>query len=56
VKAHVVLAEGEQATEEELLADIQTRLARFKCPNSIVITDDLPHLLTGKVLRRALRT
>jgi long-chain acyl-CoA synthetase len=56
VKAHVVLAEGEQATEEELLADIQIRLARFKCPNSIVITDDLPHLLTGKVLRRALRT
>lgn len=56
VKAYVVLAEGAAATEAELLDDIQARLARFKCPNSIEIVDDLPHLLTGKVLRRALRT
>ena len=56
VKAHVVLEPGAEATEEELLADVQTRLARFKCPTSIAIVDELPHLLTGKVLRRALRT
>ena len=56
VKAYVVLAAGENATEEELIADVSRRVARFKAPNSIEIVDDLPRLLTGKVLRRALRT
>jgi long-chain acyl-CoA synthetase len=56
VKAFVVLEEGAEATEDELIADVQNRLARFKCPRSIEIVDTLPHLLTGKVLRRALRT
>ena len=56
VKAYVVLAGGAIATEEELIADVSTRVARFKAPNSVDIVDDLPRLLTGKVLRRALRT
>ena len=56
VKAFIVLESGEAATEEELIAGVQERLARFKCPTSIEIVDELPHLLTGKVLRRALRT
>ena len=56
VKAYVVLAGGASATEEELIADVSTRVARFKAPNAIDIVDDLPRLLTGKVLRRALRT
>ena len=56
VKAFVVLEQGADATEAELIADVQSRLARFKCPRSIEIVDTLPHLLTGKVLRRALRT
>ncbi|HVL65270.1 MAG TPA: long-chain fatty acid--CoA ligase [Actinomycetota bacterium] len=55
VRAYVTLADGADASEEGLLADVRTRLARFKCPESIEIVDDLPHLLTGKVLRRALR-
>ena len=56
VKAYVVVAEDDRPTESELVADVQRRLARFKCPASIEIVDELPHLLTGKVLRRALRT
>ena len=56
VRAHVVIEPGEEATEAELIADVQSRLARFKCPTSIQIVEELPHLLTGKVLRRALRT
>jgi long-chain acyl-CoA synthetase len=56
VKAYVVLEPGAEATEAELLVNVQTRLARFKSPASIEIVPDLPHLLTGKVLRRALRT
>ena len=56
VKAFVVLQAGETATEEELITAVQERLARFKCPTTIEIVDELPHLLTGKILRRALRT
>jgi acyl-coenzyme A synthetase/AMP-(fatty) acid ligase len=39
-----------------LLADVRDRIARFKSPETIDIVDELPHLLSGKVLRRALRT
>jgi long-chain acyl-CoA synthetase len=53
--AFVVLADGTTATAEELLSAVQERLARFKCPSTIEIVDDLPRLMTGKVLRRALR-
>jgi long-chain acyl-CoA synthetase len=55
VKAFVVLESGQSATEAELVADVQTHLARFKCPTAIEVVESLPHLLTGKVLRRALR-
>jgi long-chain acyl-CoA synthetase len=56
VKAFVVLERDAAATPDEILTDVQTRLARFKCPREVEIVDALPHLLTGKVLRRALRT
>lgn len=56
VTAFVVLKDGESADEAELLQDVQLRLARFKCPSRIEIVGALPRLLTGKVLRRALRT
>ena len=56
LKAFVVLAEGASATETELLDDARMRLARFKLPESIEIVEDLPHLLSGKVLRRMLRS
>ena len=55
VKAFVVLEQGASATPSELLADVEQRLARFKCPRAIEIVEDLPHLLTGKILRRALK-
>jgi long-chain acyl-CoA synthetase len=55
IKAYVVLVSGEESSEEELLDDVGTRLARFKLPESIEIVNELPRLLTGKVLRRALR-
>ncbi|MEA2460630.1 MAG: long-chain acyl-CoA synthetase, partial [Actinomycetota bacterium] len=55
VKAFIVMADGESATEEEILTELQGWLARFKCPSEIEIVDKLPHLPTGKVLRRALR-
>jgi long-chain acyl-CoA synthetase len=56
IKAYVVLTPGETVTEDDLLTDVRERIARFKSPESIEIVDELPHLLSGKVLRRALRT
>ena len=55
LKAYVVLEENESATEDELLGDVVKRLARFKCPETVEIVESLPHLLTGKVMRRMLR-
>jgi long-chain acyl-CoA synthetase len=55
VKAYVVLEPGVTATEQELIEDARGRVARFKAPTHIDIVDDLPHLPTGKVLKRALR-
>ena len=55
VKAFVVVNDGQQVTEAEVISDVEQRLARFKCPTTVEIVDELPHLLTGKVLRRALR-
>jgi long-chain acyl-CoA synthetase len=55
VKAFVVLKTGEHATEEEILDFCRKYLARFKCPGVIEFVSELPHLPTGKVLKRALR-
>jgi long-chain acyl-CoA synthetase len=55
VKAFVVLEDNVTADEEELLEESLSRLARFKAPSSIEIVEKLPHLPTGKVLKRALR-
>jgi len=55
VKAFIVLKPGERATEEEILDFSRKYLARFKAPGAIEFVDELPHLPTGKVLKRALR-
>jgi long-chain acyl-CoA synthetase len=55
VKAYVVLKPGESATEEDIVDFSRRYLARFKCPGSIEFVTELPHLPTGKVLKRALR-
>ena len=55
VKAFVVLKPGEHTTEEEILDFSRKYLARFKLPGAIEFVAELPHLPTGKVLKRALR-
>ena len=42
------------ALEAELIAFCRERIAHFKCPRSVVFTDDLPRLPTGKIARRLL--
>jgi long-chain acyl-CoA synthetase len=53
-KAFVVLREGAEATEEELIEFCRERLARFKVPKEIEFRDELPKTFVGKVLRREL--
>jgi long-chain acyl-CoA synthetase len=55
IKAVVMLRPGERATEEEIIEHCRRSLARFKCPQVVEFVTELPHTMTGKVLRRALR-
>jgi long-chain acyl-CoA synthetase len=55
VKAICVLRPGQTATEEEIIEFAKRSLARFKCPQVVEFVRELPHHVTGKVLRRALR-
>jgi acyl-CoA synthetase (AMP-forming)/AMP-acid ligase II len=55
VKAIVVLRPGQQATSQEIIGFTRERLAHYKCPRTVDITDALPRNPTGKVLKRVLR-
>jgi long-chain acyl-CoA synthetase len=50
----VVLIPGAVATEHQLIDYCRERLSRLKRPRSIEIRDQLPHSLTGKILKRKL--
>ncbi len=52
--AYVVLAAGEKATDEELIAFAGERLAAYKLPRVVRFVDDLPKTSTGKIMRREL--
>lgn len=54
VAAFVVLKDGREGNEEELLAHCHARLADFKCPKSIRFVADIPKGPTGKLLKREL--
>lgn len=54
VKAFVVLQEGMECSEEEIIAFCGERLARYKVPVRVEFRTDLPKSAVGKVLRREL--
>jgi len=54
LRAFVVLADGKQASEDELKAHVKSNLARYKVPREVVFLDELPRNPTGKVLKRQL--
>ena len=55
-KAIVVLGgDAGETTGEELIDYCRGRLAHFKCPTSVELTDTIPRNPTGKVLKRQLR-
>ncbi|MCL5058966.1 MAG: long-chain fatty acid--CoA ligase [Actinobacteria bacterium] len=55
VKAFVVLKEGREATEEEMISYCKSKLAAFKVPKQVEFRSELPKTAIGKVLRRFLR-
>ncbi len=55
VHAVVVLKEGQQATEEEVIEFCKQHLARFKAPKSVEFVESLPRNPQGKILKRELR-
>lgn len=55
VRAFVSLLPGAAAAESELIAHCKERMAAYKYPRELVIVDELPKTVTGKILRRALR-
>jgi len=55
VAAAVVLSPGSSATADDLREHCALRLADYKVPRRIEITDELPRNATGKVLKAKLR-
>ena len=55
VTAVVVLKDGTNATEAELIDGARAHLAPFKVPKRVVFVDELPRNQSGKLLKRELR-
>ncbi|MDA8346909.1 MAG: o-succinylbenzoate--CoA ligase [Thermaerobacter sp.] len=55
VHAAVVLREGAQVTQAQLLDFLRTRLAGYKVPQTVSFWDGLPRNAGGKLMRRLLR-
>ncbi|WP_457553399.1 long-chain-fatty-acid--CoA ligase [Desulfobacula sp.] len=55
IKAFVVLKQGEEMTEREVIDYCGTKLAKYKLPTHIEFTQGLPKSNVGKILRKDLR-
>jgi acyl-CoA synthetase (AMP-forming)/AMP-acid ligase II len=55
VKALVVLRQGQDASEEDLIGFCRERLAHFKCPTSVEFREALARTATGKLQKFKLR-
>jgi fatty-acyl-CoA synthase len=54
-KAFVIRKPGAEVNETELIAYLQTHIARFKVPKAIEVVDQLPRTSTGKTQKFELR-
>ncbi|MBU4240719.1 MAG: fatty acid--CoA ligase, partial [Actinobacteria bacterium] len=53
--ALVVVKEGEELTEEEIIEFCGDKLARYKTPRKVIFVPELPRTPTGKILKKELR-
>ncbi|MEN3270828.1 AMP-binding protein [Pseudonocardia sp.] len=56
VKAFVSLRPGRTVSAEELIAFAKERMAAYKYPRQVEFLEEIPKTVTGKLLRRELRT
>jgi acyl-CoA synthetase (AMP-forming)/AMP-acid ligase II len=54
-QAIIVTKPGESASADEVISFVRTRLARYKCPSSVIFAPSLPRNASGKLLKRELR-
>ncbi|GAA5077594.1 long-chain fatty acid--CoA ligase [Streptomyces similanensis] len=54
-RAVVVLAPGARADQDDILGHLQGRLAKYKIPKSLVLTEALPRTASGKIIKPAVR-
>jgi fatty-acyl-CoA synthase len=52
--AYVVPRDGADISEDEVIAFVRDRLARYKAPKRVAILDELPRNATGKVVKKEL--
>lgn len=55
VKALIVMREGQEVTEAEMIEFCRARLAHFKCPTSVEVRSELARTATGKLQKFKLR-
>ena len=55
VCAQVVLGQGMEATEDEIIEFMKENLASYKKPKKVEFVDQIPRTLSGKILKRELR-
>lgn len=55
VTALVVVAEGQQVTEAEIIAHCKSRIAGYKAPKKVEFRDGIPRTATGKIQKFKLR-
>jgi acyl-CoA synthetase (AMP-forming)/AMP-acid ligase II len=55
VKALIVVAAGEQVTDDEIIAYCKERLAGYKAPTSVEFREAIPRTATGKIQKFKLR-
>jgi fatty-acyl-CoA synthase len=53
--AYVVLQAGAELTGDQIRQHCRSHLARFKVPDQVILTGELPRTASGKVLKRELR-
>lgn len=55
IKVFIVMKEGKNATEEEMILFCKDKIAKYKWPTKIEFREELPKSNVGKVLKKALR-
>jgi long-chain acyl-CoA synthetase len=55
VRAYVSAQAGATIDPAELIAYCKERMAAYKYPRQLVVLEELPKTVTGKILRRELR-